>query len=195
LDTSDSRSEIPERVWNVLLRKAGEDQLDRSCEKWRSSVKTWRSGVKKLRCGVKKWRSGVKNQGAEEYPTYTYSKKEGKLTAFVTSCVETVCKTVYRTEGRRIEVMGRGGSRRKQPLEVLKEKKGYRKLKEEALDRTLRRTGLGRGCERLQTDCGMNECITILWVRLSFENACNLSAQTVRSITGFCCKWDEQISD
>jgi len=42
--------------------------------------------------------------------------------------------------------MGRGGRRRKQLLDDLKEKKGYRKLKKEALDRTVRRTGFVRGC-------------------------------------------------
>jgi hypothetical protein len=39
-------------------------------------------------------------------------------------------------EGR-IEMMGRGGTRRKQLLDDLKEKRRYWKLKEEALDRTL----------------------------------------------------------
>jgi len=34
LDTSNSRSEIPEKFWSVVLEKDGEDQLDRSCEKW-----------------------------------------------------------------------------------------------------------------------------------------------------------------
>ena len=36
LDASGSRSETPEKFWNVVLEKDGEDQLDRSCEKWRS---------------------------------------------------------------------------------------------------------------------------------------------------------------
>jgi hypothetical protein len=35
LDTSESRSDIPGKFWNVVLKKNGEDQLDRSCEKWR----------------------------------------------------------------------------------------------------------------------------------------------------------------
>jgi hypothetical protein len=41
-------------------------------------------------------------------------------------------------------VTGRGGRRRKQPLDDLKEKRGYWKLKEEALDRTMWRTRFGR---------------------------------------------------
>jgi len=36
LDTSANRSEIPERFWNVVLEKDEIDQLDRSCEEWRS---------------------------------------------------------------------------------------------------------------------------------------------------------------
>jgi hypothetical protein len=47
-------------------------------------------------------------------------------------------------EGR-IEVTERRGRRRKQPLDNLKEKRRYWKLKEEALDRTVWRTRFGRG--------------------------------------------------
>jgi len=47
-------------------------------------------------------------------------------------------------EGR-IEVTGRRGRRRNKLMDDLKEKTGYWKLKEEALDRTLRRTRFGRG--------------------------------------------------
>jgi hypothetical protein len=39
------------------------------------------------------------------------------------------------------------GRKCKQLLGDVKEKRWYLKLKEEALDRTLRRTGFGRGCE------------------------------------------------
>jgi len=48
---------------------------------------------------------------------------------------------------RRIEVMARRGIRHKQLLDDLKGKRGYWKLKEEALDSTLWRTCFGRGCE------------------------------------------------
>jgi hypothetical protein len=47
-------------------------------------------------------------------------------------------------EGR-IEVTARPGRGCKQLLDDLKEKRGYWKLKEEALDRTLWRTRFGRG--------------------------------------------------
>jgi hypothetical protein len=44
-----------------------------------------------------------------------------------------------------IEVTARRGRRRKQLLDDLKEKRGYWKLKEEAVDRTLWLTGFVRG--------------------------------------------------
>ena len=46
---------------------------------------------------------------------------------------------------RGIEVTGRGGRRRKQLLDDLKERRGYCHLKEEALDRTVWRARFGRG--------------------------------------------------
>jgi hypothetical protein len=46
-------------------------------------------------------------------------------------------------EGRK-EVLGRWGRRHKQLLDDLKEKRGYWKLKEEALDCTVWRTRFGR---------------------------------------------------
>jgi hypothetical protein len=47
---------------------------------------------------------------------------------------------------RLIEGMEQRGRRNKQLLDELKETKGYWKLKEEALDRTLWRTHFGRSC-------------------------------------------------
>jgi hypothetical protein len=44
-------------------------------------------------------------------------------------------------------VTRRRGIRRKQLWDDLKGKRGYCKLKEEALDRTVWGTGFGRGCE------------------------------------------------
>jgi len=40
LDILESRSEIPGKFCNVLFDKDGEDQLHRSCEKWRSVTKS-----------------------------------------------------------------------------------------------------------------------------------------------------------
>ena len=56
-----------------------------------------------------------------------------------------------------VDVTGRRGRRRKQLLDDLKETRGYWKLKEEALDRTLWRTRFGSDCGSVcNTDCGMN---------------------------------------
>jgi hypothetical protein len=44
-----------------------------------------------------------------------------------------------------IEVTGRRGRRRRKLLDGLKERRGYCELNEEALDRTMRRAGFGRG--------------------------------------------------
>jgi hypothetical protein len=58
------------------------------------------------------------------------------------------CLLKHVIEGKiegRIEMTGRRGRRRKQLLDDLKEKTGYLKLKEEALDRTVWRTRFGRG--------------------------------------------------
>jgi hypothetical protein len=44
-----------------------------------------------------------------------------------------------------IEVTGRRGRRRRKLLDDLKERRGYSHLKQEALDRTVWRTGFGRG--------------------------------------------------
>jgi hypothetical protein len=44
-----------------------------------------------------------------------------------------------------IEVTGRQGRRRRKLLDDLKERRRYSHLKEEALDRTMRRAGFGRG--------------------------------------------------
>ena len=59
------------------------------------------------------------------------------------------CLLKHATEGepeRMIEVTGRRGRNGQQLLYDLKEKRGYWKLKQEALDRTVCRTGFGRGC-------------------------------------------------
>jgi hypothetical protein len=44
-----------------------------------------------------------------------------------------------------IEVIGRGGRRRRKLLDYLKDRRGYLLLKEEALDRTMWRARFGRG--------------------------------------------------
>jgi hypothetical protein len=64
------------------------------------------------------------------------------------------------TVERRIEVMVRRGRRRKLLLDNLKERKGYCKMKEEVLDRTLWRNRFGIGCGAAvsQTVGRVNKC-------------------------------------
>jgi hypothetical protein len=50
-----------------------------------------------------------------------------------------------RKDTRGIEVTGRQGRRCRKLLDVLKERKGYSHLKEEALDRNMWRARFGRG--------------------------------------------------
>jgi len=56
-----------------------------------------------------------------------------------------ILKQCYRRKDGRIDVTRRQGRRRKQLLDGLNGSGGYWKLKEEAIDRTLWRTGFGRG--------------------------------------------------
>jgi hypothetical protein len=62
------------------------------------------------------------------------------------SCSNCLLKFIIKgkIEGE-IEVTGRQGIRRKQLLYYRKETRGHQKLKEETLDRTVWRTGFGRG--------------------------------------------------
>jgi hypothetical protein len=111
VDTSERRSEIPGKFWNLVLEKDG-NQLDWSCEKWRSVTKS---------------------QGLEEYPT-----REGRLTGFVTSCVgKPLSNTLLkeRWKWRKDEEEGVSVN-----WMTLRERGGYSKLKEKASDRTLWRT-------------------------------------------------------
>ena len=73
----------------------------------------------------------------------------------VTSCVVSPFKSIEGKIGGRIEVTGRRGRRVRQLLDDLKEMRGYWKLKEKALDRTVWRAGFGEGCGLVRQ--GMNE--------------------------------------
>jgi hypothetical protein len=70
-------------------------------------------------------------------------------------------KNINKRKGR-IKVRGRRRRKRKQLLDNIKENRGYCKLKEEALDHTVWRTGFGRGYGPVlrHTNEGINEDIT-----------------------------------
>ena len=84
--------------------------------------------------------------------------KWSKTTWIGHMCMNCLLKHVEGKTEWRIEVTGRRGRRYKQLLNDLKETRGYSKLKEEALDRTLRRIGFGRGCGPVvRQDYSLNE--------------------------------------
>jgi hypothetical protein len=116
VDTSESRSKITGTFWNVVLEEDG-NQLDRSCEKWRSiTYSQGKDVLYKIKWRKANWIGHILRRNC-----LVNDAIEGKLE-------------------RRIEVMVRWGGRRKQLLDGLKETKWYWKLKEETLDRTLWRT-------------------------------------------------------
>ena len=80
----------------------------------------------------------------EERTSYI-QQNEGRTTVLVTSCVGTAFYNMLLKETYRKEGTVRRGRRRKQLPNDLKEKRSYRGLKEEALDRSLLRTRCGKG--------------------------------------------------
>ena len=119
---SGSRSEISGKFWNVLL-KYGDDQLDRSCKKWRTLGR------------VKEERNVL----------HTIKRRKANRIGHI---LRRNCLLRHVIEGKiegMIEVTGRRGRRRNKLRYDIKEKRVYRKLKEEALDRTMWRTDIKRG--------------------------------------------------
>ena len=122
LDASGSRSEIPRKFWNVVLEKYGEDQLDRSREKWRSvRVNEQRNILHEIRKRKANWIGHILRRNC-----LLKQVIEGKIK-------------------REMEVARRRGRRRKKLLDDLKDRRGYSHLKEEALDRTMWRNRFGGG--------------------------------------------------
>jgi hypothetical protein len=104
--------------------KDGEDQLDRSCEKRRSVTE------------VIKERNVLR----------TVKRRKANWIGYV---LRRNCLLQHIVKGNidgRIGVTGRRRRRRAELLDYLKETRGYWKLKEEAVDRTVWRIGFGRGC-------------------------------------------------
>jgi hypothetical protein len=87
----------------------------------------------------------LQSQG-ERNSLYTEKRRQANWIGH-SLCRDCLLKQVIevKIEGK-IVVTGRRRGRRKQLLVDLKEKRGYWKLKEEALDRTVWRTGFGRRC-------------------------------------------------
>jgi hypothetical protein len=123
LDNSKNKSEVPGKFWNVVLENDGEGELYRSCEKWGSITGT--QGERNILQTVKRMANWIGHSLCRN------------------------CLLKHIVEGKiegRVEVMGRRGRRCKQVLPYLKEATRCCKLKEEALDRIMWRTGFGRTC-------------------------------------------------
>ena len=84
-------------------------------------------------------------QSVKEERNIVY-KIKGRTASWIGHILHRICLLKYFVEGK-IEGPERRRRRRQQLLNYLKEKKGYWKLKEESLDRTLWRTRFGRGYE------------------------------------------------
>ena len=115
-----------------------------------------------LKCGSdEEWKDqcndNVKNRGGlktvKEERNSLHTIKRRRLTGLVKICVGT---TLQNTLPRERQGTGRWGRRRKQPLNDLKETRGYRKLEEDALNHTLCRTRFGRGCGPGKRQCDDN---------------------------------------
>jgi hypothetical protein len=142
LDASGSRSETPGKFWTLVLEKDGEDQLDRSCEIWRSVTR------------VKEQRNIV----------HEISKRKGncighilRINCLLWQVVEGTIKGGIELKGGR----GRRGRRRRKLLNDIKERKWYSHMKEEAVDHTIWRTRFGRGFGPVvrQTTKWMNDAV------------------------------------
>jgi hypothetical protein len=129
-----------------VLQKAGEDQLHRSCEKWRGRVKEERNILLMLKIKKVNWIGHILRR----------------------NCL--LKHVIERKIDGRIEMTRRWGWRGKQLQDDRKQMRGYWKLKEEALDRALWRTrfGWGYGLIVRQTTEWMNE-----WINQSINESMN----------------------
>ena len=106
-----------------MLEKDGEDQLDRSCEKWRSV--TWVNEQRNILHEISKRK-------------FNWIGHILRRNCFLKQVIEGKIKG-------EMEVARRRGRRRKKLLDDLKDRRGYSRLKEEVLDRTIWRHCFGGG--------------------------------------------------
>jgi len=123
------------------LRAADQKYLE-SCEKW-----CWRR-IEKI-----SWTNHVRNEGVllrvNEQVNILHEIRQGKDN-WIGHSLRRNCLLKQVIEGKikgEMEVIGRGGRRRRKLLDDLKDRRGYSHLKEEALDRTMWRNRFGGGFE------------------------------------------------
>jgi hypothetical protein len=127
LDTSESRSEIPGKFWDVMKEKDEENWLDRSREKWRNI--TYNRNI-----------------------IHTCTILRRKANWIVHCTLHRNCLLKHFLEenvGVRIEVTGWRRIGRKQLLDDRKETLWCCKMKEETLYGTVWRTRFGRTCNKI----------------------------------------------
>ena len=112
--TSESRSEIAGKFWNLVLEKDGGDQLDRLCEKWIS----------------------IKSIKEDRNILHTILRENANWIGHI---MHKTCLIKHAIEGK-IEVPGKWGRRHKLLLDDLKEMRRYWELKEKGLEHTLWQT-------------------------------------------------------
>jgi hypothetical protein len=113
------------KLWKVGLENNGEDQLDWSCEKWRI----------RLLHRVRK----------ERYILGTLKMRKANWIGHIS---RRKCLLKHTVEGKiegKTEMMGRRWRRRQQLLDGVTERRGYWKLKEESIDFSVGRIGIGIG--------------------------------------------------
>ena len=148
-------------VWSRALCGAETWTLRRADQKYLGSFEMWCW----RRTGKMSWTDRVKNEEVlhrvkgERNIVHTVNRRKANRIGHIL-CRSCLLKHV--SEGK---IEGRRGRRRKQLLDDLKETRGYWELKEEAQDRTVWRTGFGRGCGSVdKTDCGMNGYVgAVVW--------------------------------
>jgi len=135
-------------VWSTALCGAETGTLRRVDQKYLGSFEMWCW----RRMGKISWIDRVKNEEVlhrvkgDRNIVYTINRRKANRIGHM---LRRNCLPKHVIEGKiegSVEVRGRRGRRRKQLLDYLKETRGYWRLKEKALDRTVWRTRFGRGC-------------------------------------------------
>ena len=131
----------------MVLEKDGEDQLDRSCEKYLESFEIWCwRRMEKI-----SWTDHVRNEevllrvNEQRNILHEIRKRKANWNRHI---LRRNCLLKQVIEGKikgEKEVTRIRGRKRKTLLDDLKDKRGYSYLKEEALDRTMWRNSFGRG--------------------------------------------------
>jgi hypothetical protein len=134
-------------VWSISLRGAEMWELLKLDQKYFETfeMRCWRR-MEKI-----SWTDGVRNEEElqrvkeERNIVFTLNRRKANWIGHI-FCRNCLVKRVIEGKiGGRVEVTGRRGRRCKALSDVLKEERGYSKLRERAVDRTVRRTRIGRG--------------------------------------------------